>query len=165
MKKIIVSLLLFLPLCMVAQEQKIAYVNSEEIFYLMPEFEKFQKDYENEQKAYTERLEDMKREQDRITASIVAKGDSLTENIRMIHLNQIQGIQENMENLLNSAQQELGKKQQDFQVAQFEKIQKAVDSVCEENGYAYVLDARAITSIGNGAINATDKVKTKLGIK
>ena len=107
----------------------------------------------------------MKKDQDRMTADLVAKGDSLTENIKKIRLQQINELQDSMENLYNSAQQELAKKQQTFQGPLMEKIQKAIQSVCEESGYAYVLDFQAISAFGSTAIDATDKVKAKLGIK
>jgi len=42
---------------------------------------------------------------------------------------------------------------------------KAIDSVGEENGYTCIMNPQVLLYKGKGVIDATDKVKAKLGLK
>ena len=164
MKKIIVSLLLLLPLGLIAQEMKIAYVNTAEVFNMMPEVEEYQKALEKLKSDYENTMSELREEHDRKYADLVAKNDSLSENIRMLKIQDIEGLRERMEKFTETAQESMDKAQRDMLPPIQDKIMKAIQTVGEENGYSCILDPQIIMYKGS-LIDATDKVKAKLGLK
>lgn len=165
MKKFIVSMLLLLPLGLFAQDMKIAIVNTNEIFTVMPEVSamedaiaKLAKEYENE-------LKSMEEEYTRKYTDYVAQADSLTENIKQLRMQEIQELHSRIENFYTMANETRNKTQQELFTPIREKVMKAINEVSEENGYAYVIDPQALLFVGKSAIDATDKVKAKMGLK
>jgi len=165
MKKIIVSLLLFLPLGLMAQELKIAIVNTNEILTTLPDYTdvenemaKMNQQYQQEYKAMDERFT-------RMYSDYMSQVDSLAENIKVMRMQEIQEFQARMENFVPIAQEEMQKKERALMTPIQEKIQKAITSVGEENGYTFIINQQVLLYKGNNAIDATNLVKAKLGIK
>jgi outer membrane protein len=167
MKKIILSILMFIPLGIMAQEQKIAVVNTQSVFLAMPEIPSLESEMANTRKQYETEMKMMQDDYSRKTSDLIAQGDSLTENIKTLRLQELQDIQTRLENFAPMANEQVAKKQRELIAPIEEKIQKAIKEVGAENGYAYILinDPQIILFAGSGAIDATDKVKAKLGIK
>ena len=167
MKKIILSLLLFIPLGMFAQEQKIAVVNTEAVFTAMPEISNVKSQMDSETNQYETTLQSMQDEYNRKFSDLTAQQDSLTENIKTLRIQEIQDIQTKLENFVPMAREALAKKQQELLAPIQDKILKAIKEVGTENGYAYIFpnDPQIVLFTGNSAIDITDKVKAKLGIK
>ena len=165
MKKIIVSLLLFLPLGLMAQELKIAVVNTNEIANALPDFT----DYENEMakmnQQYQQEAKVMEDRYTRLYTDYMAQADSLAENIKVLRMQEIQDLQGRLENFVPMAQEEMRKKQEALMAPIQEKIQKAINSVGEENGYTYIISPQVLLFKGNNAVDVTNMVKAKLGIK
>ena len=165
MKKIIVTMMLLLPLCMVAQELKIAIVNTQEVVNVMPEASAMETEMANLKKQYDNQLKLLTDEHTKKYSDLMAQQDSLTENIQKMRLQDIQNLELRIENFQQMASQELEKKYGELLKPIQEKLQKAIDQVGEENGYAGILDPRAFHYVGKAIIDATDKVKAKLGLK
>mgnify|MGYP003173731054 CR=1 FL=1 len=143
MKKLIVLLLMILPLGAIAQEVKIAFVKTQEVFMAMPEVsDEYQKKY----------------------SDFVAQQDSLTENIKLRRMQEIQDIQERMDNFVQVAQQDVQKKQQELLQPIQQKLHEAIQKVGEEKGYTYIIDPAALLYTGTNAVDATPFVRTKLGL-
>ncbi|MDH6306091.1 outer membrane protein [Parabacteroides sp. PF5-5] len=164
MKKLIVLLCMILPLGVVAQEMKIAYVNVQEIFSAMPEIPTIEKQLEELNQKYDKELRVMQEEYQRKSADYIAQQDSLTENIKLKRMQEIEDIRTRVENFIPVAQQDIQKKQQELIAPVQEKIQNAIKAIGEEKGYTYIIDPQVFLYTGNSAINATSFVKTKLGI-
>lgn len=165
MKKLIVSMLLLLPLGLVAQEVKIAMVNTNEIFTVMPEVSTMENELVAMAKQYEQELKIMEDEYTRKYTDYMAQGDSLTENIKQLRMQEIQDLHSRIENFYVMANESRNKKQEELMVPIREKIQKAIDTVGEENGYTYILNPGALLYVSKNAVDATDKVKAKLGIR
>ncbi|MDR2148859.1 MAG: OmpH family outer membrane protein [Tannerella sp.] len=167
MKKSILLLLLFIPLGILAQGQKIAVVNVNAVFEAMPEIDA----YETEMSKLTERYEsEYKMLQDQYTRKLsdfTAQRDSLTENIRTLRQQEIEDLATKTQNFVSMAQETISNKRQELIAPIQERFQKAIKDVGAENGYAYIFpnDPQFILSANSSAINITDKVKAKLGIK
>ena len=165
MKKIIVSLLLFLPLGLMAQELKIAMVNTNEILNTLPDYS----DYENEMakmnQQYQQEAKTMEDRFNRMYMDYTAQADSLAENIKILRMQEIQDLQNRLDNFVPMAQEEMRKKQETLMAPIQEKIQKAINSVGEENGYTYIISPQVLLFKGNNAVDVTNMVKAKLGIK
>jgi outer membrane protein len=164
MKKLIVLLLVMLPLCAFAQE-KIAFVNSQEIVPNMPEFVAMQKQLSDMEAQYKKELKVMEDEYNKKYADFVQQQDSLTENIKVRRQQELQDIQERSNNFVQQSQQDFQKKQQELFAPIQDKVKKAISAVGAEKGYTYIIDPQAILYTGTGAVDATPFVKTKLGLK
>jgi len=165
MKKIIVLMLLVLPLGMKAQEVKIAVVNTQSIMNLMPEVSALESELATMAQQYEKELKIMNDEYARKYAELQSQSDSLTENIRILRLQELNDIRTRAENFAPQARENMQKKQESGLAPIQEKIQKAIKEVGEENGYTYILSPAAVLYMSPSAIDATDKVKAKLGIK
>lgn len=164
MKKLIVLLLMILPLGAIAQEVKIAFVNTQEVFMAMPEVSNMEKQMADLNEKYKVELQQMQTEYQKKYADFVAQQDSLTENIRLRRMQEIKDIQDRMDNFVQVAQQDVQKKQQELLQPIQEKLQDAIKKVGEEKGYTYIVDPAALLYFGNNATNATQFVRTKLGL-
>lgn len=164
MKKLIVLLLVMIPLCGFAQE-KIAFVNSQEIVPTMPEFVAMQKQLADMEAQYKKELKVMEDEYNKKYADFIQQQDSLTENIKVRRQQELQDIQERSQNFVQQSQQDFQKKQQELFAPIQDKVKKAIKAVGDEKGYTYIIDPQAILYTGASAVDATSLVKTKLGLK
>ena len=156
MKKLIVLLLMILPLGAIAQEVKIAFVKTQEVFMAMPEVSGMEKQMADLNEKYRVELKQMQDEYQKKYSDFVAQQDSLTENIKLRRMQEIQDIQERMDNFVQVAQQDVQKKQQE--------LHEAIQKVGEEKGYTYIIDPAALLYTGTNAVDATPFVRTKLGL-
>jgi outer membrane protein len=165
MKNFIVSVLLLLPLGLAAQEVKIAVVNTQEVFSLLPELSDVEKEISAITKQYQDLMKTMDDEYTRKFSDLTAQSDTLAENIRVLRMQDIEDLRTRMENFVPMAEEEIKKKRDDLITPLREKIQKAIKEVGDENGYTYIVAPEIMYYIGATAIDATDKVKAKLGLK
>ena len=167
MKKIIVMVLLLLPLGMVAQEVKIAVVKANEILAQMPEVIAMQAELDKQQQIYQKEMKSFDDDYTRKYQDYMTQQDSLPENISKIRLQELQNMEMRMQNFQQFASQEIEKKETELFTPIKEKLQKAIDQVGEENGYQlmFLYNPNIILYMGKSAIDATDQVKAKLGLK
>ena len=163
MKKLIVLLLMILPLGAIAQEVKIAFVKTQEVFMAMPEVSGMEKQMADLNEKYRVELKQMQDEYQKKYSDFVAQQDSLTENIKL-RMQEIQDIQERMDNFVQVAQQDVQKKQQELLQPIQQKLHEAIQKVGEEKGYTYIIDPAALLYTGTNAVDATPFVRTKLGL-
>ena len=164
MKKLIVLLLMILPLSAIAQEEKIAYVKTHEVFMPMPGVSEMEKKLADLNEKYKGELKLMQDEYQKKYADFIQQQDSLTENIKLRRMQEIQDIQARIDNFVQVAQQDVQKKQQELLMPIQEKLQKAIKDVGAENGYTYIVDPAALLYTGPNAIDATPLVRKKLGL-
>ena len=164
MKKLIVLLFMILPLGVVAQEVKIAYVKTQEVFMAMPEVSDMEKQMADLNEKYKMELQQMQEEYQKKYSDFIAQQDSLTENIKLRRMQEINDIQDRMNNFVQVAQQDVQKKQQELLQPIQQKLQDAIQKVGAENGYTYIIDPAALLYTGTDAVDATPLVRTKLGL-
>lgn len=165
MKKFVVLLFMMLPLGLVAQEAKIAIVNTVEIFNVMPEVSEVETQLGALNEQYEKEFKVMQDEYNKKFAEYVEQRDSLTDNIRLRREQEIQDLENRIQNFVPVAQQEMQKKSQDLYAPIQEKLQNAIKAVGDEKGYTYILNPQVLLYTGNSAIDATPFVKAKLGLK
>ena len=167
MKKLIALLLMLLPFAgaVNAQEVKIAFVNTQEVFMALPEVADMQKKLEDLNAKYMKELETMQGEYQKKYSDFIAQQDSLTENIKVRRMQEVQDMQQRMDNFVQVAQQDVAKQQQDLLTPIQQKIQDAIKAVGAEKGYTYIIDPQVLLYQGSNAIDATQFVKAKLGLK
>lgn len=166
MKKLIALLLMILPFAGVvsAQDAKIAFVNTTDVINSMPEFSDMKKKMEELNAKYQKELETMQGEFQKKYSDFVAQQDSMTENIKVRRMQEIQDMQQRMDNFVQVAQQDVNKQQQDLIVPIQQKMADAIKAVGSEQGYTYIIDPQVLLYTGPNAIDATPMVKTKLGL-
>ena len=167
MKKLIALLLMLLPFAgaVNAQEVKIAFVNTQEVFMALQEVADMQKKLEDLNAKYKKELETMQGEYQKKYSDFIAQQDSLTENIKVRRMQEVQDMQQRMDNFVQVAQQDVAKQQQDLLTPIQQKIQDAIKAVGAEKGYTYIIDPQVLLYQGSNAIDATQFVKAKLGLK
>ena len=165
MKKLVIFLLMMFPLGLFAQESKIAIVNTAEVMQAMPEFADMQKQMQEMEANYQKELKVMSDEYNKKYADFIAQQDSLTENIRLRRMQELEDINQRSQNFIQVSQQDFNKKQGELLTPIQEKLRNAIAAVGKENGYLYILDPQIVLYKSDAAIDATAQVKAKLGIQ
>ena len=164
MKKLIVLLLMILPLGAIAQEVKIAFVKTQEVFMAMPEVSGMEKQMADLNEKYRVELKQMQDEYQKKYSDFVAQQDSLTENIKMRRMQELQDMEQRTQNFIQISQQDFQKKKGELITPIQDKLKNAIKAVGDEKGYTYILDPQIVLYQGNTAVDATQFVKAKLGI-
>jgi len=150
---------------MVQAQSNVAHINTTDLVSVMPEMkaaegqlEKLQKTYDTEIKAMTKEL------QTKIT-QYDAEAANKTEEENRKRIEEVQGMQNNIQGYRQQALQDLQQKEVDLFQPILEKARTAIQKVARAQGFQYVLDA----SQGTGVILSDGKdlladVKKELGI-
>lgn len=166
-KKIALLLLAVLPMGLMAQNQKIGHVNSQEIISLMPEVETIQKQLNDASKEWEEVLAKMQEELTTQIKDFQDKEATMSESIKQARMAELQDREQRIANTRQQAQLDLMKKQEELTAPMIEKVRKAINDVAAENNYAYILDmaSQSIVYTGATANDITPLVKKKLNLK
>jgi outer membrane protein len=143
---------------------KIGYVNTQDILTSMPELGAMEKQLADLSESYKKELDLMQQEYDKKYQTFLTQQDSLTENIKLQRMRELQDIQGRMENVYQMAQQDVPKKQDELYKPIQQKMMEAIHAVGVEVGFTYILNPGAILFTGPEAEDVTDKVKAKLGL-
>jgi outer membrane protein len=162
-KNLVAAVVVTLGMSTVAQAQKVAHINFEEIVANMPETLKLKTDLEKLGKTYGEEITNaqkaLKAKIDKYTAEEVSQTSAQNE----ARIKEVQIDQSKIQQLQQVAQQELQQKEKAALEPIIKKAQEAIKKAASAKGFAYVLDAKAlIVSEGEDLAPA---VKTSLGIK
>lgn len=150
-----------------AQKQyKFGHVDSNQLLSMMPERANAKVELENYAKQLESTLMAMQTEFERKYQDYSTSADSLSPFIRQTKEAELQEMQQRIQTFQQSAQQDLGQKENELLQPIIAKARKAIDDVAEEGGYIYIFD------IGNGSIlhfssdseDILPVVKAKLGI-
>ena len=166
LKKLIILLFAITPLALVAQEGKIAYVNSQELFGMMPELSSIEAELNTKQEQIKKNASALEAEYNNKMQEFQNSDLEVTESILMDRQKQIQQIEERYEAFMQNSQREVQELQQKLLAPVQEKLQKAIKSVGEENGYTYILDlaSGSVAYHSPTAVDANPLVKAKLGL-
>lgn len=165
-KKVILIMLLALPVSMMAQE-KLAYVNVQEIFKVMPELSEVEKKIADTNEQYRKELEVMYEEYYAKSKEFQENKETMAETIKTRRQSEIVEIEKRISTFQQTANDDLQKKQLEMIGALREKIMKATAEVGTENNYTYIFDisAQSIAYYSPKAVDVTALVKKKLGMK
>ncbi|NDW08778.1 OmpH family outer membrane protein [Dysgonomonas sp. 520] len=164
LKKLIILSLAFAPLAAFAQD-KLAYINSQEIYYQMPEIGGVESKITAKQEEIRKTLTGLETEYTRKQEEFRADTASLTQSVLLDRQKQLEQLQERYETYAQNSQKELQELSQQLQAPLFEKLQKAIQEVGQEQGYTYIFEKNVAPYISSSAVDASKFVKPKLGIK
>jgi outer membrane protein len=156
-------------MCFAAQAQKFGYVNTTDIFNVMPEkataentlksvSDKYEAEYKNLQDAFQKKISDYE----------AADKDATTpQAIKDRHNQELQDDYVKIQNFQQTAAQDLQRQQETLLAPITQKLQNAIQAVGAEGGYTFIFDMSSMSILytGTGAEDITAKVKAKLGIK
>ncbi len=148
-----------------AQNQgKYGHVNSGEVLQAMPGVDSISiklQNYQNElQTVYSEFMQEFQQKQ----ATLEKEGAFMSASVRQIREKELLDLRNRIEEFQYGVQQDLETKQIELVKPFQDKIQKAIDDVAKENGYAYIFDTQVLL-YSEGGTDVTPLVKKKLNIK
>ena len=163
MKKLILMLALALPV--VANAQKFGYVNTQELFALMPEVKTAQARIDSLSSQYENMIVAMQEEYKKKAAEYEQKSASMTDAMKQISEDELVTMQQRMQTAYQTAQQDIQTKQQEFLRPIRERMLAGIKSVGEKEGYTYIFDSSAMVYTAPSADNLLEAVKRELGIR
>ncbi len=167
LKKLVLTLFLAIPFIAFSQNTqiKLGHLDVQGLFLSMPEamaidstLKKLSAQHENE-------IKRMEEEFNRKLAEYKQNEATFDETIKKSRMEELQTLQTKMQNYYQQAQASLQQKQEDLQAPLREKIRKAMNEVAAENGFLYIFDMNVLLYKSEQAIDITNLVKKKLGVK
>lgn len=168
MNKKLQFLVLFFALLLTAAQveaQTIAYVQSENIVQAMPEYKSAMANAE----AYGKQLQKQLQEQEQNLMKYYQDVMQKAQNGQLSPAQQKEAeqklakMQQELQVAVADAEKRLAEKEQSLLKPIYDKFDTALKAVAKSNGYNYILDKKLLL-YSTGGIDATDKVKSQLGI-
>jgi outer membrane protein len=164
MKKLIVAGMMALGVFTASAQQKIGYVNTDELIGIMPEAEKADVELKDFQTALGQQGQDMMKELTAKDSIFVKDSAKLSPSMKEIKRKELIELYQRVQGWQTQAQ-ELYQQEAQKKIAPIrDKAMDAIRVVAKENGYSYILDINAIIVAPPGD-DVLPLVKKKLGIK
>lgn len=147
-------------------QTKIGYINYEALLQQLPEFKTVQTTLDTYQKQFVDQLTAMQTELQSKGQEYQKTQGTMTDAVRTTKQAELQDIQTRIQNLNQSAQQQVEAKSNELIKPLSDKCRTAIEAVAKEKGYAYVINSNQTQLIvsppGDDLMAA---VKLKLGLK
>ncbi|MEN8697358.1 MAG: OmpH family outer membrane protein [Bacteroidia bacterium] len=168
MKKVLIILTILCAAIVSQAQTKVAHINSSELIESMPEADSISARLAKEQESWKGIVEEKGIELEaKYTAFMTIKDDpNVSIAVKEIKQQEVQNLQQQYQELQQTANDVLQKKQQELLAPLLERVKTTIADVAKANGYAYVMD----TTEGSGIIFSDAKfdlmplVKAKLGL-
>lgn len=170
LKKLLILIIALVPASLlVAQDLKIAYINTQEVFAAMPELSGIETQLNEKQEQISKNGQALIDEFNKKAQEFDAASATTSEAVKKDQQAQLQSIQQRYQLFLQNSQQEMEQLQQQLLTPVNQKIQDAIQAIGASNNYTYIFDVSnmqsAIVYTHPSAINITGDVKTRLGIQ
>ena len=146
---------------------KIAHVNTAEVLDAMPDKAKAEKDLEKYYNDLQTQLQTMAQEYQTKMQDYEANQATMSNLVKQSKEKEIIDIQNRIQQFQANAEADFEAKRAELLKPMLDKIQNAINTVGKEKGYTYILDLAtgAAVYVGTDAVDCTNDVKGKLGIK
>lgn len=169
LKKLLIFIIALVPASLVAQDLKIAYVNSQEVFTAMPELSGIETQLNEKQEQISKNGQALIDEFNKKAQEFEAASATASEALKQDQQAQLQSIQQRYQLFLQNSQQEMEQLQQQLLSPVNQKIHDAIQAIGAANNYTYIFDVSNMQSpvvyTHPSAVNITPDVKTRLGIQ
>ena len=146
--------------------QKLARVNTQEIFAVMPETKEMQSNLDAFGKELQEQLEQIQVEFNNRLADFEKNQESMNPTVKQMKQAELQGLQQRYGEFQQIAQQDFQKKQQELALPIQEKLDAAIAKVAKAAGYSAVFDTMAFVYYDEAqVVDINGAVKKELGIE
>jgi outer membrane protein len=164
MKKIAMVSLMALSMFGASAQQKIGYINTDELISVMPEAEKADAELKEYQASLSQQGQDLMKELGDKDSLFVRDSAKLSPSMREIKKNELIALYQRVQNW-NQQAQEMYQQEAQKKIAPLrQKAMDAIKAVAEEKKYAYILDISAVI-VGPPGDDVLPLVKSKLGVK
>ena len=145
--------------------QKLARVNTQEIFAVMPETAEMQTNLDAFGKELQEQLEAIQVEFNNRYAEFEKNQATMNPTVKQMKQQELNDLQQRYAQFQQIAQQDFSKKQQELALPIQEKLDAAISKVAKAAGYAAVFDAMVfVYSDSAQVVDINAAVKKELGI-
>ncbi|HOI00437.1 MAG TPA: OmpH family outer membrane protein [Bacteroidales bacterium] len=145
---------------------KFGHINFAELYAMMPGQDTIQTKYQQYATELRTTLEAMQAELENKYTDYQTNLSKYTEIIKKTKERELQDLQSRIENFQMSAQQDLGRKEEELTKPIIDKARKAIEEVAKEGGYTYIFNAsEGLLLFSDGGDNIMPLVKKKLGIQ
>lgn len=155
-------------LAMTASAQKFGNINMGEVFETMPERAVVQKEMEELQAKYETELSKMGDEYQKKVNDYLAEQDKLEKSIADARAQEIEQLQQRIQNFREMAAKDLQTQQQNKVQPIIEKINKAIQTVGEKEGFTYIFDlsqGNILYASPSQCVDVLPLVKKELGLQ
>jgi outer membrane protein len=166
LKLVAIAVILFVAGTSLTNAQaKVAHINTQDLVEAMPEMKAAQSQLEKLKKTYDTQLKDMYKELETKAKMYDSEAATKTDEENAKRVQEVQGMQGNIQAFNQQAMQDLQKKEVDILQPILDKARQAIQKVARAQGINYVFDATP----GGGILMADGKdlladVKKELGI-
>jgi outer membrane protein len=164
MKKLILVGAMAMGLFSASAQNKIGYINTDEIIGVMPEAEKLDNELREYQSSLAQQGQDMMKELNDKDSLFVRDSAKLSASMKEIKKNELLSLYQRVQNWNQQAQEMYQAEAQKKITPLRNKALEAIRNVAKENGYSYILDINAVI-VGPPGDDVLNLVKKKLGIK
>lgn len=164
MKKLIVAGVMALSFLAAGAQNKIGYVNTDEVIAAMPETDKANKELQEYQESLGKQYDDLQKEANDRSEQFIKDSATMSASMKEIKREEIIKLIQRVNNFQQEAQEKTKQvAQQKFAPIQ-QKAMDAIKAVAKKNGYAYILDINSVI-VGPPGDDVAGLVKKELGIK
>lgn len=173
MKKMVLSLIAIVLLSAgsvmnVAAQQKIGYINSQELIMAMPERDSAMGILEEKRQDFLKQSESLQVEFNKKYEAYATEVESLSTLVRQTKEDELSDLKDRIDTFTAAADQELQRLNGEIFKPIVDRAQKAIKEVAAEDGFTYVLDTYngiVLVFPEEGSENLMPKVLKKLGIQ
>ena len=164
MKKLIVAAVMAFGVLSATAQNKIGYINTDELIGVMPEAEKADAELKEYQGSLQQQGRDLMKELNDKDSLFVRDSAKLSPSMKEIKKNELVALYQRVQNW-NQQAQEMYQAEAQKKIAPLRnKALEAIRAVAKESGYSYILDVSAVI-VGPPGDDVLALVKKKLGIK
>ena len=164
MKKIAMVSLMALSMFGASAQQKIGYINTDELISVMPEAEKADAELKEYQASLSQQGQDLMKELGDKDSLFVRDSAKLSPSMREIKKNELIALYQRVQNW-NQQAQEMYQQEAQKKIAPLrQKAMDAIKAVADEKKYTYILDNSSVI-VGPPGDDILPLVKAKLGVK
>ena len=164
MKKLIVAAVMALGVFKASAQNKIGYINTDELIGVMPETDKADKEMNEYRESLAIQGQDLMKDLSTKDSLFVKDSLKLSPSMKEIKRKELIDLYQKVQNWQNQAQEMYNQEAQRKLLPIRNKALDAIKAVAKENGYTYVLDINSVIVAPPGD-DMLALVKKKLGIK
>lgn len=166
MKKILIVLFLIAaPITTILAQDKIAYINYQEIILKMPETKDMQAKLTAKSEAIQKTAASIEAEYQALIEKFQKDSTEITESIVADRRKQVEDLEARYKTFMETSQADMQKEQEMLLTPIQEKLRKAVKEVGDQNNFLFILDGSSLLYKNTTATDANKLVESKLGIQ
>jgi outer membrane protein len=164
MKRIIVSAVLACSFFTASAQNKIGYINTDELIGVMPEAEKADAELKEYQTSLQQQGQDLMKDLNEKDSLFVRDSAKLSPSMKEIKKNELVSLYQRAQSWNQQAQDMYQAEAQKKIAPLRSKALDAFRAVAKDNGYSYILDVSSVI-VGHPGDDVLALVKKKMGIK